>query len=50
MFEALDSKNDLAKEAKTFNAQVIVLNHPGEIGNDYSPVLDSQIYGDSTRR
>merc|ERR1712185_872061 len=35
-----DSKNDPAKEAKSFNAQVIVLNHPGEIGNGYSPVLD----------
>merc|ERR1711898_16689 len=37
---ASNSKNDPAKEAKTFNAQVIVLNHPGEIGNGYSPVLD----------
>jgi len=37
---ASDSKNDPAKEAKSFNAQVIVLNHPGEIGNGYSPVLD----------
>merc|ERR1711913_114537 len=37
---ASDSKNDPAREAKTFNAQVIVLNHPGEIGNGYSPVLD----------
>merc|ERR1712227_27161 len=37
---ASDSKNDPAKEAKTSNAQVIVLNHPGEIGNGYSPVLD----------
>merc|ERR1719393_1036560 len=37
---ASDSKNDPAQEAKTFNAQVIVLNHPGEIGNGYSPVLD----------
>merc|ERR1712088_231748 len=37
---ASDSKNDPAKEAKNFNAQVIVLNHPGEIGNGYSPVLD----------
>merc|ERR1712203_883466 len=37
---ASDSKNDPAKECKNFNAQVIVLNHPGEIGNGYSPVLD----------
>merc|ERR1712115_420960 len=35
-----DSKNDPAKEAKAFNAQVIVLNHPGEVGADYAPVLD----------
>merc|ERR1739848_493732 len=26
-----DSKNDPAKESQSFNAQVIVLNHPGEI-------------------
>merc|ERR1719210_2117153 len=37
---ASDSKNDPAQEAKSFKAQVIVLNHPGEIGNGYSPVLD----------
>jgi len=37
---ASDSKNDPARGAKSFTAQVIVLNHPGEIGNGYSPVLD----------
>merc|ERR1711970_946611 len=37
---ASDSKNDPAKEAKTFDAQVIVLNHPGEIQKGYTPVLD----------
>lgn len=35
-----DSKNDPAMEAASFNAQVIVLNHPGQIGAGYSPVLD----------
>jgi elongation factor 1-alpha len=35
-----DSKNDPAKEAASFNAQVIVLNHPGQIAAGYSPVLD----------
>merc|ERR1711920_721314 len=35
-----DSKNDPAKEASSFNAQVIVLNHPGEIQKGYTPVLD----------
>lgn len=37
---ASDSKNDPAKEAASFTAQVIVLNHPGQIGAGYSPVLD----------
>merc|ERR1719419_267478 len=37
---ASDSKNDPAKEAATFDAQVIVLNHPGEIQKGYTPVLD----------
>merc|ERR1712018_429365 len=37
---ASDSKKDPAKEAKSFNAQVIVLNHPGEIQKGYTPVLD----------
>lgn len=35
-----DSKNDPAKEAASFNAQVIVLNHPGQVGAGYTPVLD----------
>jgi len=35
-----DSKNDPPKGAKMFHAQVIILNHPGEIHNGYSPVLD----------
>lgn len=37
---ASDSKNDPAKEASSFIAQVIVLNHPGEIHAGYQPVLD----------
>jgi len=39
-FVTSDSKNDPAKEAETFLAQVIVLNHPGQIQAGYSPVLD----------
>merc|ERR1712156_931889 len=39
-YVASDSKNKPAVGAKDFTAQVIVLNHPGEIGNGYSPVLD----------
>jgi len=35
-----DSKNDPPAESKSFNAQVIILNHPGEIHAGYSPVLD----------
>lgn len=35
-----DSKNDPPMEAASFNAQVIVLNHPGQIGAGYTPVLD----------
>ena len=39
-YVASDSKNDPAKEAESFTAQVIVLNHPGQVGAGYSPVLD----------
>ncbi|KAJ3259653.1 translation elongation factor EF-1 alpha [Boothiomyces macroporosus] len=35
-----DSKNDPAKEAASFTAQVIIMNHPGQISAGYSPVLD----------
>jgi elongation factor 1-alpha len=35
-----DAKNDPPKEAASFYAQVIVLNHPGQIGAGYCPVLD----------
>jgi len=35
-----DSKNDPPNGCDSFNAQVIVLNHPGEISNGYCPVLD----------
>lgn len=35
-----DSKNDPAKEAGSFTAQVIIMNHPGEIFAGYTPVLD----------
>jgi len=37
---ASDSKNDPAKETDHFKAQVIILNHPGEIRKGYSPVVD----------
>jgi len=37
---ASDAKNDPAKGADSFNAQVIVLNHPNEISAGYAPVLD----------
>jgi len=39
-YVAGDSKNDPPKGTKSFLAQVIVLNHPGEIHSGYSPVLD----------
>eukprot|EP01086_Lenisia_limosa_P008038 TRINITY_DN286_c0_g2_i1.p1 TRINITY_DN286_c0_g2~~TRINITY_DN286_c0_g2_i1.p1 ORF type:complete len:451 (+),score=179.52 TRINITY_DN286_c0_g2_i1:41-1393(+) len=35
-----DSNRDPAKEAGDFTAQVIVLNHPGQVSNGYTPVLD----------
>jgi elongation factor 1-alpha len=35
-----DSKNDPPKESEEFKAQVIILNHPGQISAGYAPVLD----------
>jgi len=35
-----DSKNDPAKGTESFRAQVIILNHPGEIRAGYTPVID----------
>jgi elongation factor 1-alpha len=39
-FVAGDSTKDPPMQADSFNAQVIVLNHPGQIGAGYAPVLD----------
>jgi elongation factor 1-alpha len=35
-----DSKNDPPKEVEKFKAQVIILNHPGQIQAGYAPVVD----------
>jgi len=35
-----DSKNDPPAESEDFTAQVIILNHPGQIHAGYAPVLD----------
>jgi len=39
-FVASDSKASPACSVASFQAQVIVMNHPGQISNGYSPVLD----------
>eukprot|EP00978_Attheya_sp_CCMP212_P021279 scaffold61962_cov50-Attheya_sp.AAC.2 len=39
-FVASDSKSNPASGVSSFQAQVIVMNHPGQISNGYSPVLD----------
>ena len=39
-FVASDSKNDPCMDTESFVAQVIVFNHPGQIQNGYTPVLD----------
>ncbi|XP_013783732.1 elongation factor 1-alpha [Limulus polyphemus] len=39
-YVAGDSKNDPPQATADFTAQVIILNHPGQITNGYAPVLD----------
>jgi len=39
-FVASDAKREPAMDTDTFKAQVIVMNHPGQIMNGYAPVLD----------
>merc|ERR1712188_133623 len=39
-YVASDSKKDPALDTEMFVAQVIVMNHPGQIQNGYAPVLD----------
>jgi len=39
-FVASDNANDPAKGCETFEAQVIIMSHPGQIQNGYTPVLD----------
>jgi len=39
-YVASDAKNVPAKDTEFFKAQVIVMNHPGQIMNGYAPVLD----------
>jgi elongation factor 1-alpha len=39
-YVASDAKNTPAADTESFNAQVIVMNHPGQIMNGYAPVLD----------
>ena len=39
-YVASDAKNVPAADTEYFKAQVIVMNHPGQIQNGYAPVLD----------
>jgi len=39
-FVAGDSKDDPPAETGVFNAQIIILNHPGQIHAGYAPVVD----------
>jgi len=39
-YVASNSADDPAKGCETFSAQVIIMSHPGQIQNGYTPVLD----------
>merc|ERR1711871_1508623 len=39
-YVAGDAKRDPPKSCESFDAQVIIKNHPGQISNGYAPVLD----------
>ena len=39
-YVASDPKNNPAKDTENFLAQVIVINHPGEIKNGYTPMIN----------
>ncbi|KAJ9672061.1 hypothetical protein PVL29_025630 [Vitis rotundifolia] len=43
-FVASNSKDDPAKEAANFTAQVIIMHHPGQIRNGHAPVLDCYFF------
>ena len=39
-YVASDSNNDPCKDTAWFRAQVVVMNHPGQIHEGYAPILD----------